>query len=536
MGGEPADDAAVHHVPFARYHLAVPAPTPFLTKVLATVGPACDGVDAIGSLIDEGARVFRINFSHGDFDEHTQRLRAVREAAEQRGVPVGVLGDLRGPKLRLGPLAEDAVRVEPGDRVEFTGGERPGYREPQTGETILSVTYPPFVDEVEPGHRVLINDGAIRMLAVERVGRDGEGRLICSVTHGGEIEANKGVNLPDSDLSTPSLTDFDRECVAWAIEHEIDYLALSFVRRSSDVEELRGELRDRRDGVEGSDASRMFVVAKLETPQAIADLQAILNASDAVMVARGDLGVEMDLAEVPVIQKKIIEQAHDHGKPVIVATQMLQSMIKQSAPTRAEVSDVANAILDGADAVMLSGETAVGMQPSAAVHVMSHTAEITEAYAAERWGQKRRPPRNPRESRYRTAALAHGVSVVVRDLDARYVVMWSELGGGARLLSQNRLTVPILAVSSNPRALARMSLLFGVVPLHMPRPEDGDAFVGRIDELLQQRGWAEPGDPIVIAHGEPLGIPGVTNKIRIHHVGDLARLERHALEQSTPAR
>lgn len=501
----------------------MPGPTPILSKILATVGPACDGASEIGSLIDEGARVFRINFSHGDFAEHERRLRSVREAAKERGVPVGVLGDLRGPKLRLNAMADGPLEVVPGDRVEFTRGDQPGHRDAESGRAVISVTYPPFVDEVQPGHRVLINDGAIRLLAVEKTGNGDDTRLICNVIYGGEVEANKGVNLPDSDLSTPSLTDFDRECVNWAIEHEVDYLALSFVRRAGDVSELRYVLDAIHESGDGSDASRMFVVAKLETPQAIADLQSILNASDAVMVARGDLGVEMDLAEVPVIQKKIIEQAHDHGKPVIVATQMLQSMIEESTPTRAEVSDVANAILDGADAVMLSGETAVGRYPSASVHVMAHTAEITEAYAAERWGQKRRPPRNPRESRYRTAALAHGVSVVVRDLDARYVVMWSELGGGARLLSQNRLTVPILAVSSNPKALARMSLLFGVVPLHMTRPKDPQTFVARIDELLQQQEWAQPGDPIVIAHGEPLGIPGVTNKIRIHHVGDLVR-------------
>lgn len=506
----------------------MPGPTTILTKILATVGPACDGVEAVGSLIEEGTRVFRINFSHGDFADHEKRLHTVRDAAKQRGVPIGVLGDLRGPKLRLGALAYGPFPLEAGDRVAFTRGGQPGYLEPGGGGATLSVTYPAFVDEVEVGHRVLINDGAIRLLAVDKTGRDDDSRLICNVTHGGVIEANKGVNLPDSDLSTPSLTDFDRECVRWAIEQELDYLALSFVRRASDVTELRDTLHGLKEkgspgnGGDGN-ANRIFIVAKLETPQAIAELESILQASDAVMVARGDLGVEMDLAGVPVIQKKIIERAHDHGKPVIVATQMLQSMIESSSPTRAEVSDVANAIIDGSDAVMLSGETAVGKYPSASVHVMAHTAEVTEAYAAERWGQHRRPPRNPRESRYRTAALAHGVSVVVRDLAARYVVMWSELGGGARLLSQNRLTVPILAVSSNPHALARMSLLFGVVPLHMPRPKDAEAFVARIDELLQQQKWAEPGDPIVMAHGEPLGIPGVTNKIRIHHVGDLVR-------------
>lgn len=513
---------------------------PMLTKVLATVGPSCGDVETIAGLIEEGARVFRINFSHGEFAEHEQRLRAVREAGERVGVPVGALGDLRGPKLRLGPMAAGPIEVAVGDRVEFTRQERAGRRFEDTGISLLSVTYPPFVNEVEPGHRVLINDGAVRMLAVEKFDVPGEGaRLACRVTHDGEIAANKGVNLPDSDLSTPSLTDFDVTCVEWAIAHDLDYLALSFVRRADDVELLRRRIGELDGGARSpsdsgdeahagfGDKTRIPVVAKLETPQSIHDLDAILAASDAVMVARGDLGVEMDLPEVPVIQKKVIQIAHDHGKPVIVATQMLQSMIEESSPTRAEVSDVANAILDGADAVMLSGETAVGRHASAAVHTMAHTAEVTEAFAAEKRGSATRPPRNPRESRYRTAALAHGVSVIVSDLKARYVVMWSELGGGARHLSQNRLAVPIIAISSNPRALRRMSLLFGVVPVYMPRPKSPEVFLAAVDDLLQHNHWADPGDPVVIAKGEPLGIPGVTNKIRIHYVGDVAHLKWH---------
>ena len=508
-------------------------PTPILTKILATVGPACEGAEAVGHLIDEGARALRINFSHGGFAEHAARLRAVRAASNDRGVPVGVLGDLRGPKLRLTALAGEPFRVEPGDRVEFTRLDRPGRELDDTDSVLLSVTYPRFVDEVAVGHRVLIDDGAVRMLAVEKADVPGEGhRLVCRVTHGGKIESNKGVNLPDTDLSTPSLTDFDLACIEWALEHELDYLALSFVRRASDVALLRERLEELGDGEQQSghpdEKSRMPIVAKLETPQAIEDLDAILEASDAVMVARGDLGVEMDLAEVPVIQKRIIESAHDHGKPVIVATQMLQSMIEEATPTRAEVSDVANAILDGADAVMLSGETAVGRHPSTAVHVMAHTAEVTEAYAVEKRGDASRPPKNPRESRYRTAALAHGVSVIVRDLHARYVVMWSELGGGARHLSQNRLAVPIIAISSNPRALRRMSLMFGVAPVHMERPRSSEGFLEAVDGLMQGGGWAGPGDPIVIAKGEPLGIPGVTNKIRIHYVGDVTRLKWRA--------
>ena len=507
----------------------MPAPSDFiLTKILATVGPASQDPAVLVRMIEEGVRAVRINFSHGTFDDFERSLQVVRQAAKTTQVPIGVLGDLSGPKIRLGQVEGGSFELAVGDEVEFTRQERVSIRDGQMG--LLSTNYPQLVDEVEPGHRLFIDDGAVRMLAIERVTSqaDQDVRLRCRVTHGGPISNRKGVNLPDTELSLPSLTEWDRQCARWAIEHHLDYLALSFVRKAEDLIELKELLRTLgRDNRTLRSHTRLPVIAKIEKPQAIEDLENICDTADGIMVARGDLGVEMDLAEVPVIQKRIIQVAHDYAKPVIVATQMLQSMIDASTPTRAEVSDVANAIIDGADSVMLSGETAVGQYPVQTVRAMARTASFAEAYvAAQREGAL--PPRLLQESRYRTAALAHGVSVIVHDLAAKYVVTWSELGGGALHLSQNRLAIPIIAVSSNEAALRQMSLLFGVTPVYMGRPADNESFLHLIDGLLLGNGWAQQGDPIVIAKGEPLGTPGVMNQVQIHYLGDVCRLTWHA--------
>ncbi|MEX1017538.1 MAG: pyruvate kinase [Phycisphaeraceae bacterium] len=502
-----------------------------LTKILATVGPACVDVPNLVRLIEEGARVFRINFSHGTIADFERSLTNIREASHRTEIPIGVLGDLSGPKIRVKPVRDNVIDLVTGDCLEFVEAGEETYRDEETDHLIVPTTYGPLVHEVEPGQRLLIDDGAIRTLATERITVDGQPRLVARVTQPGPLSSKKGVNLPDSDISAPSLTDWDYQCVDWAIAHEVDYLALSFVRKAEDITLLKDYMRSKgRDNRAMRSHSRLPIIAKIETPQAVRDLDGVLKECDGVMVARGDLGVEMDLAEVPVVQKRIIAEAHRHGKPVIVATQMLQSMIESAAPTRAEVSDAANAILDGADALMLSGETAVGKYPEQAVAVLAKVARVTEQYDAPHRRGEARPPKLSQETRYRTAALAHGVSIVVKDLAARFVVTWSELGGGARYLSQNRMTVPIIAISSNMAALRQMCLMFGVVPVWMLRPSGADVFVRQVDTLMMRHGWAEQGDPIVIATGEPIGTPGVTNEVRIHYVGDVCRLTWHAKE------
>lgn len=486
-------------------------PQPVLTKIIATVGPASAHVDALLRLIEEGVSVFRLNFSHGTAETQADFLRLIREASRQAGRPVGVLGDLPGPKIRLKNVPEGGLTLAAGDRVVFTSdGHVPAGDE----RYVLRCNYERFTGEVEVGQRVLIDDGAVRMLVTEKH----DGRLVCNVTLGGPVSEGKGVNLPDTNLSVESITPRDWEWVDWAIEHDVDFLALSFVRRAEDVRRLREGLTRR---LEARAIAAMPVIAKIEKPEAIADLEAIIDVADAVMVARGDLGVEMEVAQVPVIQKRIIRIAHDYGKPVIVATQMLQSMIDTPMPTRAEVSDVGNAIYDGADAVMLSGETAVGRFAVQAVRMMARIAELTEqhlrAYEPRRWG---RAPQKLQETRYRTAALAHGVSVIVGDLRARLVINWTQRGGGARYLSQVRLCVPIVAASDDPRVLRRMTLMFGVIPVGMTRPDSAAAFVAAIDAWIRDRDLAEVGEAAVVVLGVPLSVAGRTNEVRLHFLGE----------------
>ena len=501
----------------------MPKATDFiLTKIVATLGPACNRPEVVVRLIEEGARVFRVNFSHGGFDGFEASLQAVRQASQETGVPVGVLGDLSGPKIRVGQVREGGVEVAVGMRVEFQQGSIVAGQGGVSSDTVaFSTTYPAFIDDVQPGHRLYINDGAVRMLVVEKSGKGDAQSVVCSVTVGGLVTSSKGINLPDTAVSAPSLTDHDLRCVDWAVEHGVDYLALSFVRRAQDVRDLKSRLQ----GAANESQEVIPVIAKIEKPQALDELDQITHEADALMVARGDLGVEMDLAAVPVIQKRIIKQAHKQGKPVIVATQMLQSMIEAPTPTRAEVSDVANAIYDGADAVMLSGETAVGSYPVQAVRMMGQVAANIERELGDHPGATANTPRQLQESRYRTAALAHGVNVVVRDLGAGLMGIWSQHGGGARYLSQNRPLIPIIAASSDPAVLRRMSLLFAVTPVLMDPPANLEDFADKIDQLILDRGWAQQGDQVVLVAGEPIGTPGVTNTLLIRQLGRVCKLD-----------
>ena len=497
-----------------------------LTKIIGTIGPATDEPDRLERLVEEGLSVVRLNLSHGSLEDHTGNLDTVREVSRRRGLPLATLADLPGPKIRLVGVEAAGIDLAAGDRVIFADeagtSHPPGDDEPGR----LVTTHESLGHEVQPGQRVLIDDGQVRLLAIAREQGTPEsaGGLVCRVTEGGRVHDKKGVNLPDTDLSMASVTDYDWQCVEWAIEQAVDYLALSFVRSSEDVEQLQRGVDRLNSAGGGGDGWRPPIVAKIETPQAVAKLESIIDAADAIMVARGDLGVEMDPWEVPLVQKRAIRLAHDAGRPVIVATQMLESMVERDSATRAEVSDIANAVMDGTDALMLSGETAIGRHPDAAVRVMRRTACSAARFAEGETERRAGPPRKLQVGRYRTAALAHGVSVVVRDLGARYVVVWSERGGGARYLSQNRLAVPILGASTSPAALRRMCLMFGVQPVAMDRPADVDTFLDAIDRLMLGQAWAEPGDPIVVLVGEPLGTAGVTNEMRIHYVGDVCRL------------
>jgi len=496
-----------------------------LTKIIATLGPASAGTENIKLLILEGVRVFRVNFSHGSFEGFSALIDQVREASAITGIPVAVLGDLSGPKIRVGKVPEGGIFLKEDDLLQFNAGEEIAYINSE-GSAVFPTTFPHMIDEVQIGQRVLIDDGNIELRCSGKSGNS----LECKVVEGGLVTSKKGINLPETQLSVPALTEWDLQCVEFAVKKKVDYLALSFVRSASDVIMLKEKLKSlgarpfepvkHRDSDLSSipeDALFIPVISKIEKPQAIDELDQIVAESDAIMIARGDLGVEMDLAEVAVLQKRIIGACHDLGVPVIVATQMLQSMIESPTPTRAEVSDVANAIFDGVDAVMLSGETAVGKWPAITVRMMSRIARLTnEHIKANKISHQ--VPKHMRESKFRSAALAHGVKSIVRDIDAELIVIWSKFGGGALYLSQLDIPIPILAFSDIPATLSRLALLYGIHPELMDQPENSAEFILEAGKRILESGKAGKGDAVVFVYGEPIQLSGATNSLYIHYL------------------
>jgi len=504
-----------------------PATGLLFTKILATLGPASGSIENIESMVAAGARAFRINFSHGTLEEHARTIDNVRAASERIGEPIAVVGDLCGPKMRLGQVIDGGVALSAGGRVEFSKTDMLAGAPAEGEPAVFSTTYSDLVDEVQPGQRVLLDDGKVSLMCIGHAG-DGEARrLLCEVEHGGTVTSGKGVNLPDTELSTPALTDRDRECARFAVDHDVDFLALSFVRSRTDVAQLREFLRQlgvppglrvRGDTTDKfGEQAPIPVISKIEKPQALDDLEGIVLESEVIMVARGDLGVEMDVADVPLIQKQLIRHCHEHGRPVIVATQMLESMITAPNPTRAEVSDVANAIIDGADVVMLSGETAVGQWPVEAVRMMNRVATHTNEFLR---GQSATVS-TPRENETQAAALARGVTSMTRGLDAKLVVLWAEFDDAVVHLSQSRLDIPIVAFCGRPDLLRRVQLLHGVKPVLMSEPADPEEFLKKTDALVRTEGWANEGDTIVYVYSVRLEKSNLSNLVYLHQVGSL---------------
>jgi pyruvate kinase len=500
---------------------------PTLASIVATIGPASDTPELVGKLIDAGVAVFRINFSHGTFDDHRRRLEVIRTVAHQKCCCIAVLGDLPGPKIRIGAVPDPGIMLAAGQ--DFLIDPACGVAAAEANGTAarFGCGYPEIGRDVQPGQRVLINDGAIRAVAMERAAGDPATALRCRVTTGGLVTSNKGVNLPQTDLSIPALTERDWQCVEWAVRHGIDFLALSFVRTADEVRLLRQRLASMCsiDGVAGNIAggAAIPVIAKIEKPQAVVNIDAIAREADGLMVARGDLGVEMDIAMVPIVQKKIIAAANAHGKPCIVATQMLESMINAPSPTRAEAGDVATAITEGADAAMLSAESAAGHYPVLAVETMRRIIERTEEWVRTQ-PHHPSPPTDQMTARHPAAAVAHGVWHIARDIGAKLIVCWSQRGGTARYLSQTGFEIPIIAYSSSEVATRRMVLLRGVVPLRADPPPDSSlsAWNKAIDDDLLRREWLKPGDPIVLVAGRPLGVAKPASVVAVHRVGDLS--------------
>jgi len=465
-------------------------------KIVCTLGPAVSSPERIRGLVDAGMDVARMNFSHGAHADHERLYQLVREAAKSTGRAVGILADLQGPKIRLGKLADGPHDWRTGDTVVITGDEILG-----TADRV-SCTYTKLPQEVKAGDRLLIDDGRV---AVEVKGVTGND-ISCLVIEGGQVSNNKGVSLPNVEVSVPALSEKDIEDLRFALRLGVDLVALSFVRSPDDIKGVHQVMAE--EGV------HVPVLAKIEKPEAVTALESIVSAFDGTMVARGDLGVEMPLDQVPLVQKRCVQLCRENAKPVIVATQMLDSMIENSRPTRAEASDVANAVLDGADAVMLSGETSVGKYPILTVSTMAKIIQTTEAgsFAA---------PSLQHAPRTRSGALTIAASGIADAIGAKALVAFTQTGDTVRRMSRLQSELPLIACTPDPKVRSQLALSWGVQTVEVPSVRHTDDMFRSVDGALLTVGAAEPGDWVVIVAGTPAHTPGSTNTLRVHQIGSL---------------
>ncbi len=462
------------------------------TKIVCTLGPSSSSRDALCALVDAGLNVARINFSHSTHEQHAATIALIREVAESSTRPIAIMGDLQGPRIRIGDLPAPLDLADGSDIVLVAEGNEQGHEIP--------VTYANLADDVHVGDRVLINDGLIELVVLDVA----KPRVTARVLHGGPLSSHKGINLPGVQVSAPSLTEKDRDDIVFAGEQGLDYLALSFVRRAQDIAELRGLI-----------PKEMLVVAKIEKDSALENIESIVRASDCVMVARGDLGVELPFEEVPYAQKRIIALCNHLGRPVITATQMLESMITHPRPTRAEASDVANAILDGTDAVMLSAETAAGQYPRLAVEAMSRIINEIES-RPQTW---RRDTRRAGDAVVSTEfAIAAASSAAVNMLNSPCLIVFTKSGFSARVVASHRPSVPILVLTDIPRTFRQLAMVWGVIPELVPHCNSYDQMVKLALEAVQRRGLARPGDRVVVTAGVPFDVPGTTNLLKVETV------------------
>ncbi len=468
---------------------------------MCTLGPATSSERRIRELVYAGMDVARLNMSHGDHDDHAQSYRWVREASDASGHGVAILADLQGPKIRLGTFDDGPVTLRRGQQWTITTRDVPGDVE------TASTTYAGLPGDVAVGDPILIDDGKVRL----RVTGVQDTDVVTDVLVGGRVSNHKGINLPGVAVSVPALSEKDIEDLRFALHLGVDFVALSFVRDGKDADDVRAIMDE--EGI------HVPVVAKIEKPQAIDNLDDVIAAFDGFMVARGDLGVECPLEDVPFLQKRVVERARLNAKPVIVATQMLESMITSPAPTRAEASDVANAVLDGADAVMLSGETSVGEHPVHVVETMARIITATESHAHERaeLGGFQQVEWDPHT---RGGVIAKAAEEVARRVGARFVVAFTQSGDSARRFSRLRSEVPLLAFTPEGRVRSQLALSWGTETFKTVSVDHTDEMVRQVDEQLLRVGRAGEGDLVVIIAGSPPGIPGSTNALRIHRMGD----------------
>ena len=463
------------------------------TKIVCTLGPACAG-EILPRLLEAGMDVARLNFSHGTGAEHAQWIRRLRRLAEQRGQPLAILQDLAGPKIRIGELSQGQVELVKDQAFVLSAAPGPGDR---NGVSVAA--YPELVGEAPLGAHIYLQDGEIDLVVEDKSAQ----ALRCRVAVGGRLRSHVGVNLPGHTVSVPSLTPKDREDLRLGVELGVDFIALSYVRRAQDVNEARELLT--------SLGTEIPIIAKIEKHEAVKNLEEILDTADGLMVARGDLGVEVSLERVPLIQKQVIAAANRAGKPVITATQMLLSMVSHSRPSRAEAADAANAILDGTDAVMLSEETATGQFPVEAVKFLDRLAQIMEeAFPYTEWLRARAPERRPNIS----DAISYAACEMARDLEAAAILTSTAFGTTARFISRFRPRAPIIGVTPRPETWRRLCLSWGVFPLMAQDLTDTDHMIQAVKEEALKAGWLKPGQRVVITAGSPMGLKGTTNMIK----------------------
>jgi pyruvate kinase len=465
-------------------------------KIVCTLGPAVSSPERIRELVVAGMDVARLNLSHGEYAVHEEIYRSIRAASDETGHAVGILVDLQGPKIRTARFKDGPVELVTGAEFTITTREVDG------SASEVGTTYKGLPGDVRPGDALLIDDGKVALEAVEVTDTD----VRCKVTVGGTVSNNKGINLPGVAVSVPALSEKDKQDLRWALRLRADMIALSFVRSAKDLDDVY-EVMDE-VGV------RLPVIAKIEKPQAVENLVEIIGAFDGVMVARGDLGVELPLEEVPLVQKRAIEIARANAKPVIVATQVLESMIENPRPTRAEASDAANAVLDGADALMLSGETSVGAYPIRAVETMARIIESTEEHGLDRIRPLGTKPHTM------GGAVSAAAVEIGELLGAKYLITFSQSGDTAKRMSRIRPRIPMLAFTPEPHTRSRLALAWGIETFLVPMARHTDQMAQQVDKSLLASGRVKEGDLVVIVAGSPPGIPGSTNALRVHKMGD----------------
>ncbi len=470
------------------------------TKIVCTIGPASESLEVLQAIIEAGMDVARLNFSHGTHEEHRRRIEGIRQAAAAVGKTVAILLDTRGPEIRVGKMEGGRVTLTEGAEVVLTTQELLGT--PQR----ISVNYLGLPREVKAGDRVLIDDGLIELVVLAVEGED----IRCRVVNGGEVSDRKGVNVPGVEVALPAVTDQDLEDILFGIAMKVDFIAASFIRRPEDVLAIRRILEEH-----GAD---IHIIAKIENQSGVKNAEDILKVADGIMVARGDLGVEIPVEEVPLVQKDLINLCNMAGKPVITATQMLDSMMRNPRPTRAEASDVANAIMDGTDAIMLSGETAAGRFPVEAVRTMARLAERTEQ-ALDFPTMLRQ--RGKAFQRTVTDAISHATCTIALDLQAEAIITPTTSGSTARMVSKYRPACPVVAASPNADVLRKLSLVWGVIPVLVPITTGTDQMISAGVAAALEAGVINSGDLTVITAGVPVGVPGTTNLIKVHIVGEI---------------